>query len=343
MSEQPKSVPNPQQQAPQSHAGARRRFVRDLSSGETVDEVYMVTEKHLRANRSGGLYLQIELRDRTGVISSRMWNASERLFDSFDVNDFLRVRGRTQIYQGELQLIVSEFERVPVEHVDLGDFLPQTTHSIDRLMVRLRELLGQIRNPHLATLVEAFLVDESLMAKFAAAPAAVRYHHAYRGGLLEHVVTMLEIAERIGPLYPALDLDLLFAGILLHDIGKVEELSYHAAFRYTDEGELVGHVVQGVEVLGAKIREVEQQTGRPFPPELAMRLKHMIVSHHGALEYGSPKVPVTLEAMALHLIDNLDAKLAAFQEELRAEGRGSWTEPSAMFRRRLYRGRSHDG
>ncbi len=318
---------------------ARRRYVRDLSSGETVDEVYMVAEKHLRANRSGGLYLQIELRDRTGVISSRMWNATERLFDSFDVNDFLRVRGRTQIYQGELQLIVSEIQRVPQEQVDLADFLPQTTQSIDRLMLRLRELMSRIEDQDLAHLVEAILVDETLMAKLAAAPAAVRYHHAYRGGLLEHIVTMLEIAERIAPLYPQLDADLLFAGILLHDIGKLDELSYHGAFQYTDEGELVGHLVQGVELLNEKIREVEEQTRRTFPKELAMRLKHMIISHHGSLEFGSPKVPRTMEALALHLIDNLDAKLAAFQEELRGEGRGSWTEPSAMFRRRLYRGR----
>lgn len=333
----------PTQGQPDPQAAAGRRYIRDLTSGETVDEVYLVTGKHLRANRSGGLYLQIELRDRTGVISSRMWNATERLFDSFEVNDFLRVRGRTQIYQGELQLILSEIRRVPQEQVDLNDFLPQTAQSVDRLMVRLRELLSRIEHPDLVQLVETILVDETLMAKLAAAPAAVRFHHAYRGGLLEHVVTMLEIADRIAPLYPGLDIDLLFAGILLHDIGKVDELSYHAAFRYTDEGELVGHLVQGVELLNEKIREVEELTGRKFPAELAMRLKHMILSHHGALEFGSPKVPLTLEALALHLIDNLDAKLAAFQEEVGGEGKGQWTEPSPLFRRRLYRGRPKDG
>jgi len=323
---------------PPERASRRRQYIRDLTSGKSVDEVYLVAEKSLRANRSGGLYLQLELRDRTGTISCRMWNASERVFNSFQVNDFLRVRGRTQLYQGELQLIVAELERVPHEEVDLSDFLPQTPHDIDRMQRQLEEKLHSIEQQDLAALAEVFLEDHQLMDRFATAPAAVKYHHAYRGGLLEHVVTMMEIADRIVPLYPELDRDLLLMGIFLHDIGKVAELSYHGSFQYTDEGELLGHVVQGLEILGRKIAETEQITGRPFPRELATRLKHMIVSHHGQLEFGSPKEPRTLEAVALHFIDNMDSRLAAFRDQLAADNGGRWTEYVPMFRRRLYRG-----
>lgn len=323
-------------------AARRRQYVKDLTSGIAVEEVYLVAEKSLRANRSGGLYLQLELRDRTGSVSCRMWNANEKLFNSFEVNDFLRVRGRTQLYQGELQLIVSELERVSHEEVDMADFLPQTPQEIDKLQLELEEKLRSIEHPDLASLVETFLADTTLMARFAAAPAAIKYHHAYQGGLLEHVVTMMEIADRIAPLYPELDRDLLIMGIFLHDIGKVVELSYQRSFQYTDEGELLGHLVQGVEILNEKIAETERMTGRRFPQELATRLKHMIISHHGQLEFGSPKEPRTMEAVALHFIDNMDSRLAAFREQLASDSGGRWTEYVPMFRRRLFRGGGED-
>ena len=179
-------------------------------------------------------------------------------------------------------------------------------------MARLREVLLAMGNPHLRALVECFLIDDEFLRKFTLAPAGIKNHHAYQGGLVEHVVTLLNLADRIAPFYPEVDRDLLLTGIFLHDIGKIDELSYDRSFAYTDEGQLVGHLVMGVEMLAEKVDRCTELMGEPFPPELLLRLKHMIVSHHGTYEFGSPKLPMTLEAMALHLLDNLDAKIHAY-------------------------------
>ena len=207
-------------------------------------------------------------------------------------------------------------------------------------MARLREVLLAMNNPHLRGLVECFLIDDEFVRKFTTAPAGIKNHHAYQGGLVEHVVTLLNVADRITDLYPEIDRDLLLTGIFLHDIGKVDELSYDRAFAYTDEGQLVGHLVMGVEMLAREGRAVPKLTGEPFPPELLLRLKHMIVSHHGSYEFGSPKLPMTLEAIALHYLDNLDAKIHAFGREIRDDPSrdSSWTPFQQSLGRRLYKG-----
>src|SRR5919109_1284264 len=243
-----------------------RRFVQQLADGDAVEEVYLVVDKQLRANRNGNLFLQLDLRDRTGAIGARLWNAGEPLF-------------------------------------------------------------RKVENPHLRALADCFLLDEEFTQAFCRAPAGVRNHHAYLGGLLEHVVTLLDAAERILPLYPELDRDLLLAGVFLHDVGKVRELSYQKVFAYSDEGQLIGHLVIGVEMLNEKAARVPDLTGEPFPTELLLRLKHMILSHHGALEFGSPKLPMTPEAIALHHLDNLDAKVHTFVRDIE-EDKGAntaWT------------------
>jgi 3'-5' exoribonuclease len=187
-------------------------------------------------------------------------------------------------------------------------------------------------------------MDDEFLRGFCQAPAGVRNHHAYLGGLLEHVVTLLDAAERILPLYPELDRDLLLAGIFLHDIGKVRELSYGKAFAYTDEGQLVGHLIIGVEMLTEKAAKVPDLTGEPFPPELLLRLKHMILSHHGSYEYGSPRLPMTPEAIALHHLDNLDAKVHSFTRDIREDRNttSAWTPYNQSLQRRLFKG-SIDG
>jgi 3'-5' exoribonuclease len=189
-------------------------------------------------------------------------------------------------------------------------------------------------------LIECFLMDDALMARFAAAPAAIKNHHAYRGGLLEHVVNMLELVERIADVYPQLDCELLQVGVLLHDIGKIEELSYERDFAYTDRGQLVGHVVMAVTMLQDKVRQAERLGGEAIPQELILRLEHMIVSHHGSYEYGSPKLPMTLEAVALHHLDNLDAKLHSFSQLMRDDPNvdSAWTPYQANLQRKLYKG-----
>jgi 3'-5' exoribonuclease len=317
-----------------------RRFVKNLADGDTIEEVFLVGDKQLRANRNGNLYLQLELRDRTGSISARLWNAGEHVFRSFDGGDFIQVKGKVQLFQGALQMILSHLERVEAEKVDLGDFLPHTEQDINKLFDRLRATLLRLGNPHLRALAECFLMDEAFVRDFCRAPAGIRNHHAYLGGLLEHVVTLLDGADRILPLYPEVDRDLLLAGIFLHDIGKVRELSYGRTFGYTDAGQLVGHLIIGVEMLNEKVGRVPDLTGEPFPPELLLRLKHMIVSHHGSYEFGSPKLPMTPEAIALHQLDNLDAKVHSFTRDIREDknSTSAWTPFNQSLQRRLFKG-----
>jgi 3'-5' exoribonuclease len=317
-----------------------RRTVQQLIDGDALDEVFLVGEKQLRANRNGVFYLQVDLRDRTGTISARMWNATEVQFNSFEEGDLLRVKGKVQLYQGALQVIFTTFDRVDANQHKLDDFMPQTEQDVSRLFDRLRTPLLKLANPHLRALVECFLIDDELMRGFCQAPAGVRNHHAYRGGLLEHVVTMLEASERLLPLYPELNRDLLLLGVFLHDIGKVRELSYERVFGYSDEGQLVGHVMIGVEMLNEKVARVPDLTGEAFPPELLLRLKHMIISHHGTYEFGAPRLPMTPEAIALHYLDNLDAKIHSFTRDIREDrSTGSaWTPYNQNTQRRLFKG-----
>jgi 3'-5' exoribonuclease len=211
-----------------------RRYVNQLANGESVDEIFLVADKQLRANRQGNLYLHLELRDRTGSVGARLWNASEGLARTFEPGDYLQARGKIQVFQGALQVILAHIETVDPAGISPEDFLPQASQNVAKLTARLRELLKTIDNPHLRALVDCFLIDDEFLRKYTTAPAGIRNHHAYQSGLLDHVVTLLTIADRIAGLYPDLDRDLLMAGIFLHDIGKVDELSYDRAFGYTD-------------------------------------------------------------------------------------------------------------
>jgi 3'-5' exoribonuclease len=317
-----------------------RHYVNQLTHGDSIDEVFLVADKQLRANRQGNLYLQLELRDKTGSIGARLWNATEDLSRSFEPGDYLRIRGKTQVFQGSLQIILTHIDAIDGSRVEPEEFLPQSSQNVGKLMERLRGVLLAMSNPHLRALVECFLIDDEFLRKFTLAPAGIKNHHAYQGGLVEHVVTLLNLADRIAPFYPEVDRDLLLTGIFLHDIGKTDELSYDRSFAYTDEGQLVGHLVMGVEMLAAKVRQCAELMGEPFPPELLLRLKHMIVSHHGTYEFGSPKLPMTLEAMALHLLDNLDAKIHAYTREIRDDPsrESSWTPFQQNLGRRLFKG-----
>jgi 3'-5' exoribonuclease len=317
-----------------------RRFVQQMADGDTIEDVYLVTDKQLRANRNGNLYLQRELRDRTGSISARMWNAGEHLFRSFEADDFVLIKGKVQLFQGALQMILSHVERAEAEKLDLTDFLPHTDKDISELWKKLRGVLMRLQNPHLRALVECFLMDTDFERRFCRAPAGVRNHHAYVGGLLEHVTNMLEAADRLLPLYPGLDRDLLLMGVFLHDIGKVRELEYARTFAYTDEGQLIGHLILGVEMLNEKAARVPDLTGEAFPQELLLRLKHLILSHHGSYEFGSPKLPMTPEAIALHYLDNFDAKVHTFTRDIREDRNqaSAWTPFSQSLQRRLFKG-----
>lgn len=317
-----------------------RRYVNQLANSESVDEVFLVADKQLRANRQGNLYLHLELRDKTGSVGARLWNASEALAGRFEPGDYLHARGKVQVFQGALQVILSNIEVVDPSRIDPVEFLPRSASDSGRLLARLREILMGMDNPDLRALAECFLIDDAFVSRFGRAPAGIKNHHAYQSGLLEHVVTMMEVAVRTADLYPEIDRDLLLTGIFLHDVGKIDELSYDRAFGYTDEGQLLGHLVMGVCLVREKARQVAALTGEPFPDELRLRVEHMIVSHHGTHEFGSPKLPMTPEAIALHHLDNLDAKIHTFTREIRDDParESSWTPFNQNLGRRLFKG-----
>ncbi len=316
-----------------------RRFINQLGEHESIDEVFLVAEKQLRANRNGNLYLQLRLSDRSGSMTGMMWNANDRVYGSFENGDYLRVQGTTQVYNGTLQVIVNGVEKSIAEKVNEADFVTLTAADVDRLAGRLGELLREMQNYHLRNLAECFLVDEAFMAKFTAAPAGVKLHHAYRGGLLEHVVGLMELCSVVADHYDVIDGDLLRTGAFLHDIGKIDEMSYERELCYSDAGQMVGHVVMGVQLLDGKIRETEQLAGEPFPDELKMRLQHMILSHHGQYEFGSPKLPMTIEAIALHFLDNLDSKIYSVAQIIRedANSESNWTTYQVPLGRKLFK------
>jgi len=320
-----------------------RADIRNLNDGDTVEEVYLVADKQLRSNRQGNPYLQLELRDRSGSITARMWNASEAMQRLFEPGDFLHIKGKVQLYQGALQMILSQIQPVEPQKLNLSEFLPHTEQDISRMLDRLRQLL-KLSHPHLRSLMDCFLLDEALVHGLCRAPGGVRNHHAYIGGLLEHIVNLLEMADRIfggtPRLFPDVDRDLVLAGLFLHDIGKIRELTYEPSFGYSEEGQLAGHLVLGVQMLEDKVRELERLLGEPFPAELHLRLKHIIVSHHGSYEYGSPKLPMTPEALAVHYLDNLDAKLHSFTRDIREDrnSAASFTPFNQALQRKLFKG-----
>lgn len=317
-----------------------RRFINQLGENEQIDESFLVWDKQLRTNRNGNLYLQLRLADRSGSLTAMMWNANERVYSTFNNGDYVSIQGATQFYNGALQMIVNQLEKTPHENIDEADFAILGGAEIDLLAARLEDVLRGLENPHLRNVAECFLMDEQFMREYAAAPAGIKNHHAYPGGLLEHVVNLIEIASAITPFYPDLSRDLLIMGVFLHDMGKIEELSYDREMAYSDQGQLLGHMVIGVGMLDAKIAEAEKLAGEPFPNELALRLKHMIVSHHGQYEFGSPKLPMTLEAIALHFLDNLDSKMHSIGQLLREDVNqdSHWTTYQPALSRKLFKG-----
>jgi 3'-5' exoribonuclease len=321
-----------------------RRYVCQLGHNEQISQVFMASEKQLRPNRNGNLYLQLQLSDRSGAIAARLWNASENDYRAFENGDYVKVEGNTQLFQGNMQFIASAIRRARPDEVDEVDFKVLRTDEIDRMASRLTEILRTIKMPELRNLAECFLMDTEFMAKFTAAPAGMKNHHAYQGGLLEHVVGLMELVQVVAPRYPRLDQDKLLVGAFLHDAAKVDELSYDRDIAYTDEGQLLGHMVLAMTMIDDKVRDAERLAGEAFPKHLITEIKHMVISHHGEYEYGSAKLPMTLEAVALHHLDNLDAKLASFTQLMAdcPNVESNWTQYHANLGRKLYKGAKID-
>ena len=325
-----------------SMATDTRRFVSQLAHNEQVQQIFLAAEKQLRPNRNGNLYLQVELSDRSGSINARMWNASEDDYRGFDNGDFVHVDGSTQLFQGNIQMIATRIRRARPDEVCEADFITLQSADVERMRGRLVEILANIQSPPVQRIAKAFTDDEQFMAKFCRAPAAMKNHHAYTGGLLEHVVSLMELVLVVAPRYPQLDADKLLIGVFLHDAAKTDELSYDREIAYTDAGQMLGHMIMGVTLLDDKVREAVRKDGMPMPEKLVTEIKHMIVSHHGEYEYGSSKLPMTLEAVALHHLDNLDAKIASFTQLMKdcPNVDSPWTQYFTQIGRKLYKGES---
>ena len=317
-----------------------RRYVNELSDGETLDQVFLASEKQLRPNRQGNLYLQVRLSDKTGSITAMMWNASQKQYDGFENGDFIQVKGASQLYNGGMQVLAKGITKVAADNIDETEFTTLSNAALEKMTSRIAELLRSMRNIHLQNLAECFLVDDEFMRQFRSAPAGIKNHHAYRGGLLEHTLSLMEVATAVAPHYQGLDPDLLLMGAFLHDMGKTKELTYEPDLGYSDSGQLLGHLIQGVDMLDEKIQSTAKQSGEAFPEDLSVRLKHMIVSHHGQYEFGSPKLPMTLEAIALHHLDNLDARMHCAQQMIEEDVNtdSQWTVYNPAIGRKIFKG-----
>ena len=307
-----------------------RVFINQLKKGQSIEGFFLTKEKTLSKTKTGNLYLSLRLADRTGEIEGRVWDKVSDLGSLFEKDDFIKVQGEIDEFQGVLQLRILRLRKAAPGEINLEDFLPKTAQDIDTLFSELRGIMANVHNPHLRNLLDSFFADEAFMQKFKAAPAAKAMHHVHIGGLLEHTLSVLRLIRLVAPQYSAIDPDLILAGGFLHDVGKVDELAYERAFDYTDMGRLLGHITLTVEMIDKKIQLLPD-----FPESLALLLKHLIISHHGEYVFGSPKRPKTLEALLLHHLDDLDAKINGFMAWIDKEKGSSsrWTSYHKLFDR----------
>lgn len=318
----------------------RRLYLRDCAPGDLIDDVFVLTGKQLAASSNGKHYIKATISDRTQQVTARLWNATRDMFSDMPDGGFAKVRGRVENYQNNLQIIIEQFWTAKDGTYDLGDLIPCTTKDVPTMVRRLAEILGSIQNRHLSALVQAYLDDEKLMANFCKSPAAMSFHHAFLGGLLEHTLNAIEVADAVCRFYPGLNRDLVIAGIFLHDIAKTWELTYDCAFGYSDGGQLVGHIVKSAMWVEHKAKEAEAVLGEPIPQPLINVMQHIILSHHGLPEFGAAKTPATPEAIAVHMIENMDAKLMVALQLCRGDTgavEGNWTEYSKPMGGKLYR------
>jgi len=308
-------------------------FIKDLSADQVITGFFLVHEKEIRNANNGKPYLRMELGDRSGTVEARMWDQFEAMAKGVGRDDFVKVQARVEVYRNKLQLLLQQFRVAKPEEIDLADFLPHTKYDVEELYKELMCYGEQIRNPWLKQLVGKILQRPEIVARYKRAPAAKVMHHAYIGGLLEHVVCLCGLAKHIAAHYPELDLDLLLTAAMLHDVGKLEELCYERAIGYSTEGQLLGHIVMELETVSRTIAEIEG-----FPARLKTVVEHILISHHGEYEFGSPKLPMIREALVFHYMDDLDSKLAAVRAALAMDGgEEDWSAFSSALGRKFLR------
>ena len=297
-----------------------------------VTSTFVVVAKQIKPKKTGEPYLALTLGDRTGQVEAKMWDNVEEVLEAFEQDDFLKVKGLINKYKQRFQLTIHKLRKLGDSEIEFADYLPKTTKDIDELWRTLSDFVSGFQNLHLKTLVQAFMADPGIATAYRNAPAAKTLHHAYIGGLLDHVVSLFRSCDLISRNYPQINRDLLFTGAFLHDIGKIHELTYNRSFSYTTKGQLLGHMIIELEMLQAKLIQVPG-----FPVELKTLVEHLIISHHGQYDFGSPKLPMFPEALMLHYLDDLDSKMEAMRAHFERESAldGPWTSYNASLGRPL--------
>ncbi|MCL2102953.1 MAG: HD domain-containing protein [Syntrophorhabdaceae bacterium] len=315
----------------------KKKFVKDITEGEQIRDLFLVAGKAQLTSNTGKAYLSLQLRDRTGVLEARVWDRAEEIGKRFQRNDIVEIIGNSISYQGRIQLKIHDVRRYEGPK-ELSEYLPVSRKGIDTLWELLRGYVAAVKDTDYRRLLSAVFLDPGATKtaeRFRKAPGGKTMHHDYIGGLLEHTVSVAGVCRFLSSHYEGVNADLLMTGALLHDLGKISELSYEGAFEYTDEGRLLGHLYMGAEFVDKICGAIPG-----FPHEKTMLVKHMVLSHHGELEYGSPKRPKIIEAVLLHFAENMDAKVTAFNDAVSELPEGTrWTEYQRMFERHLFSGK----
>ena len=299
---------------------------------KVITSTFVVAVKQIKPKKTGEPYLALTLADRSGQIEAKMWDNVDEVLDAFEQDDFLKIKGLINRYKQRFQLTIHKLRKLNEAEIDFSDYLPKTTKDINQLWQTLADFVATFQNLHLKSLVQAFMADAEIAAAYRNAPAAKSLHHAYIGGLLDHVVSLFRSCDLVCRNYPNINRDLLLTGAFLHDIGKIQELTYNRSFSYTNRGQLLGHMIIELEMLQAKLALQPD-----FPPELKTLVEHLIISHHGQYEFGSPKLPMFPEALVLHYLDDLDSKMEAMRAHFERESAldGPWTTYNASLGRPL--------
>ena len=299
---------------------------------QTITSLFVVAAKQVKSKKNGELYLSLVLADRTGQVQANMWDNVGDTISSFDQDDFIKVKGILHKYNGRWQITIHKIRKLGDSEIDYADYLPKTTKNVDQLWKTVCDYVESFQNPWLKSLIHQFMADETLVAAYKNAPAAKTLHHAFIGGLLDHVVSLMTVCDLASRNYAQINRDLLLSGAFLHDIGKLHELTYQRSISYTTKGQLLGHMIIELEMLHEKIAGVPG-----FPDDLKTLLEHLIISHHGQYEFGSPKLPMFPEALMLHYLDDLDSKMEAMraQFEREADLDSAWTSYNPSLARPL--------
>jgi 3'-5' exoribonuclease len=297
-------------------------FIKDAAAHENqvITSYFLVSTKQIKPKKSGDIYLALTLCDRTGQLDAKMWDNVADAVDAFEQDDFIKVKGLINKYSNRFQLTIHKLRRMDDGEIEYCDYLPKTTKDVDELWRTIGSYVASFENGYLKSLLEAFMGDPQIAEAYRQAPAAKSLHHAFIGGLIEHVVSLMRLCDSVARLYPQINRDLLLTGAFLHDIGKIYELNYQRSFSYTTKGQLLGHMIIELEMLHEKIGLVPD-----FPPELKTLVEHLIISHHGKYEFGSPKLPMFPEALMLHYLDDLDSKMESMRAHFERDSEAEWT------------------